>query len=209
MAVSTASSRRLPFRTRDPDRTREQILSAAFAEFVEKGPAGARIDEIAERAGVNKRMIYHYFGGKDQLFQELLERKISETRGLEGEMPPDFAVALGQWQHQMVRDVSWVRLLMWEALSYRPGRIANQEERRGLQQSRVAETRHAQDEGLVDAQLDPAQLELSLLALVTFPVAFPQYTRLITGRDVSDPDFLEERKRFLARLFQLLGPGSI
>jgi hypothetical protein len=109
----------------------------------------------------------------------------------------------------MVRDVSWVRLLMWEALSYRPGRIANQEERRGLQQSRVAETRHAQDEGLVDAQLDPAQLELSLLALVTFPVAFPQYTRLITGRDVSDPDFLEERKRFLARLFQLLGPGSI
>ncbi|MDO9414298.1 MAG: helix-turn-helix domain-containing protein, partial [Pseudolabrys sp.] len=48
--------------TRDPERTRAAILRAATAEITAKGLTGARVDAIAERAGVNKRMLYHYFG---------------------------------------------------------------------------------------------------------------------------------------------------
>ena len=48
--------------------TRQRILDAALAEFAEKGLAGARIDDIAARGGVNKRMIYAYFGNKEDLW---------------------------------------------------------------------------------------------------------------------------------------------
>ena len=60
--------------TRDPDRTRRRILAAALAEFADKGFAGARVDAIARRARGNKRMLYHYFGNKEALFQKALDR---------------------------------------------------------------------------------------------------------------------------------------
>ncbi len=58
---------------RDPERTAAAILAAAIDEFSENGYGGARIDAIAERAGVNKRMLYHYFGDKDALYERVLQ----------------------------------------------------------------------------------------------------------------------------------------
>lgn len=58
---------------RDPERTRAAILEAATKEFAENGMGGARVDAIAERAGTNKRMLYHYFGDKEQLYLRVLE----------------------------------------------------------------------------------------------------------------------------------------
>ncbi|MCR9077438.1 MAG: TetR/AcrR family transcriptional regulator, partial [bacterium] len=59
-------------RKRDPDASRERILAAATTEFAAKGFGDARVDEIARRAGINKRMLYHYFGNKDELFGAVL-----------------------------------------------------------------------------------------------------------------------------------------
>jgi TetR/AcrR family transcriptional regulator len=60
-------------RVRDSQKTREDILSAAEQEFATKGIYGARIDEIAARANINKRMIYEYFGNKEELYKIVLE----------------------------------------------------------------------------------------------------------------------------------------
>src|SRR5881227_989612 len=68
---------------RDPDRTREAILAAAQAEFAAKGLSGGRVDEIARRAGANKRMIYHYFGNKSGLYLAAVERVYQGLRGTE------------------------------------------------------------------------------------------------------------------------------
>jgi AcrR family transcriptional regulator len=68
---------------RDPDATRARILEAAVAEFAGKGLGGARVDEIAARASANKRMLYHYFGNKDDLFLAALERVYEEIREAE------------------------------------------------------------------------------------------------------------------------------
>ena len=65
---------------RNPDRTRERILSAASKEFAARGFAGARVDAIAQRAAINKRMLYHYFGDKEGLFKAVLRRKVAERR---------------------------------------------------------------------------------------------------------------------------------
>jgi TetR/AcrR family transcriptional regulator len=78
---------------RQPDVTRRRILQAATTEFSAKGLAGARVDEIARRAGVSKRMLYHYFGNKEALWLAVLEQAYlhirSEERGLDvGRLSP-------------------------------------------------------------------------------------------------------------------------
>ncbi|MBN2412051.1 TetR/AcrR family transcriptional regulator [candidate division KSB1 bacterium] len=58
------------------DTTREKILKAAREVFVEKGYDGARMHEIAARAGVNKAMIYYYYSSKDALFESILKESL-------------------------------------------------------------------------------------------------------------------------------------
>lgn len=70
-------------RTRDRVRTRQQILDAATEEFAAKGFEGARTDNIAQRANVAKRMLYHYFNSKDGLFQAVLEQAYAQIRHAE------------------------------------------------------------------------------------------------------------------------------
>ena len=69
--------------TRDPQRTSAAILAAAVKEFSEKGFGAARINTIAERANINKRMLYHYFGGKDALYLAVLEGAYVAIRSAE------------------------------------------------------------------------------------------------------------------------------
>jgi AcrR family transcriptional regulator len=70
-------------KTRDADATRQRILAAAKKEFAAHGLGGARVDAIAERARANKRMIYHYFGGKEDLFRAVLEDAYLDIRAAE------------------------------------------------------------------------------------------------------------------------------
>ena len=75
--------------SRDPDR-REQILDAASAVFAEAGFAGARVDDIAARAGVNKAMLYYHVGDKTALYSAVLLRNFDRVRAaLEGALATD------------------------------------------------------------------------------------------------------------------------
>src|SRR5262249_60668711 len=82
---------------RNPEATRQKLLTAARREFADSGLAGARVDEIADRAGVNKQLVYHYFGDKDALYLAVLEWVYEELRVQERELnltglPPDQAI---------------------------------------------------------------------------------------------------------------------
>ena len=78
-----------PVRRRDAARTRNEILDVATSEFADRGFAGARVDEIAERTRTTKRMIYYYFGGKEQLYVAVLERAYATAREAEREVDVD------------------------------------------------------------------------------------------------------------------------
>lgn len=65
---------------RDPARTKRAILCAATTEFVANGYAGASVNEIAHRANVNKRMLYHYFGKKENLYLTVFDELYAEMR---------------------------------------------------------------------------------------------------------------------------------
>ena len=56
-----------------------RIIEAAACVFSEVGFAGARVDEIAERAGVNKAMIYYHIGNKEALYAEVIQNIIGNT----------------------------------------------------------------------------------------------------------------------------------
>jgi TetR/AcrR family transcriptional regulator len=60
--------------------TRQAILAASLDEFADKGFDGARVEEIAMRAGVNKNALYHHFGNKDDLFTAVLENIYEQIR---------------------------------------------------------------------------------------------------------------------------------
>ena len=72
-AAPSAREKGPEVRSRDADRSQKDILGAALVEFTEHGLGGARMDRIAERAGVNKRLIYYYFDSKENLFLAVLE----------------------------------------------------------------------------------------------------------------------------------------
>src|SRR5690606_29685722 len=82
-AARTASARAQP-RKRTKDKwaerraaRREAILAAALDEFAERGFEGARLDDVARRAGIAKGTIYLYFADKESLFQELIRSALS------------------------------------------------------------------------------------------------------------------------------------
>src|SRR5579864_4172109 len=74
MAAQLKSTRRPTIRRRKPKASRTAILRAALVEFAREGLAGARMDAIAEAAGVNKALLYYYFGDKETLYGAILDR---------------------------------------------------------------------------------------------------------------------------------------
>lgn len=107
---------------RDAEATRQRILTAARQEFVAKGLAGARVDEIARQSGANKRMLYHYFGSKEDLYTEVIRRAdtdLAQHFPLVEEMAPAEAVqsAAGALIDYCVANPDYVALVLWEAVS--------------------------------------------------------------------------------------------
>lgn len=78
----------------EPD-ARTRILECAEALFAERGFRGARVDEIARRAGVNKALIYYYFKSKQHLLDHLIERFLEESQPLKANLLAQLAGQAG------------------------------------------------------------------------------------------------------------------
>lgn len=200
-----AVSQRKPVK-RDPGRTQERILAAALAEFSRQGFAGGRVDAIARRAGINKRMLYHYFGDKRGLFREVMHRKMVQREAWLVGAPEDPLDILPYWFQVACNDTEWVRLLEWEALQLAGAPLANGAKRRASCQRFMKRIRKSQRLGRMSKAFDPGQVALSVMALTTFPLAFPQMTWIATGMSPTDPKFQRERVKFLSQFAAALRP---
>ena len=94
---------------RDPDAARARILTAAAKAFAEHGPVGARVDAIAAQAGVNKRMLYHYFGDKAALFTAVVNERLGRGPAL----PSDGELLVTG----LAMDSVDLRLMVWAAIA--------------------------------------------------------------------------------------------
>jgi TetR/AcrR family transcriptional regulator len=197
---------------RDPQRTRDRILAAALAEFSAEGFAGARVARIARRARINKRMLYHYFGNKEDLFREIFDRKLQERAGWITEAPMDLGESLAYWFQMACDDSDWIRLIQWEALGLGEGPVIREEERRASLVQALADLRDRQRRGLLPEGLDAGHLLLTILGVLTYPLAFPQVTRMVTGKSPADPEFRTRQAEFLRRFSEALvaqrGPAA-
>jgi len=203
-------------RPRNRERTRRSIAGAARAEFASRGYAGARMEQIAQRAGVKKELIYHYFRGKEQLFEEVRTSQLADAEA-DHALPQSPLVDRAQdpaslfaWRFsRMLGDLEWVRLLTWEAAQTDVAPPPNEEGRRLTIRKSIAAIKAAQKDGVLPADLDARFLQLAMFSLATYPLAFSQITAMTTGMSTSDTRFQKAWAVFLQQLGKrLLAPAS-
>jgi AcrR family transcriptional regulator len=190
-------------RLRDADRSQGTILAAARDEFAEFGLGGARVDRIAERAGLNKRLIYYYFEDKEKLFQAVLEQAYRDIREQEMQL------------HLLdMEPVAAVRRLIeftWDYYLAHPEFLtllnsANLHRARHLAESRRAKELNSplidtlagvlergRREGTFRGGVDPVQLYVSIAGLSYFYLSNSHTLSAIFGRDLLAPKARSER----------------
>jgi AcrR family transcriptional regulator len=191
-------------RPSDAEETRNNILEVAAREFADKGLSGARIDEIAEKTASSKRMIYYYFGGKDELYRAVLERSYRQIRAREDEanfetLAADKALA-AHVEHSFdyhVDHPEFVRLVMNENIHHGAhiGHIEGLKERN---KSVIASLQAILDKGVAEGTvkdgIDPVDLHMSISALCFYNVSNRYTFASNFGVDMSSSKSLKKRR---------------
>lgn len=194
-------------RERNPERSRQRILDAAQAEFAAKGFAGARVEAISRRAGLNKQLISHHFGGKLGLYRAVMGRRRrvggGELASVAGPMPD----ALASLNRLASGDPEWIRVLLWETLEDGE-RAQGADERRARYRDRVEWIAEEQAAGRLPTDLEPDLLLLSLMGAALYPLLLPTVADLVCGEDPAGDAFTTRYRDHLIRFASHLGESS-
>lgn len=197
-------------RQRDPERTKAQILDAAVDVFSAKGFAGARVAEIAKRAGVNQQLITYYFGGKEGLYREIGRRwRDHEQQAHSDDVP--LAEAVKRYVVDAADPRRGGKLLAWQGLADTGTDTDDPDatERTARLQQEIAALRRQQQAGELDPELDPAALLLIAMSAGTALLVYPQLARgLFNTHDVRDPELVEHYADQLAKVISKLSGAS-
>lgn len=206
-----AKAKAAPEALRDAARTQQALLTAAEAEFAEKGLSGARVDIIAERSSTNKRMLYYYFGSKENLYLAVLERAYSAMRSAERALnltelgPLDAIKALVEFKFDyFLKNPAIIALLSGE----------NMLGAKFLKRSQQLDEMHisligilrkiiaaGEKQGLLKPGLDPLHLYISISALSYFYYANSATLTTVFGRNLASP---AERKLRRAHAIEVI-----
>ncbi len=198
--------------------TRSRILDAARSVFVRRGTAGARMQEIAEEAGVNQALLHYYFRTKDRLaeavFRELAARMLPAVVGiLGGDIPLD--VKIERFVHVYIDTVRYTPFLpgyILAELHFHPERVAGlAAEITGARAGTLAKNflpylaaqleEEARSERM--RSISPEQFLVNLFSLCVFPFAARPMLRIAFGMDDARfGAFLDERRAELPRFIR-------
>ena len=216
-SAATGGDAAPPRRPRDADQTRREILAAAAAEFSEKGYAGARVDDIADRTRSTKRMIYYYFGGKEGLYAAALEEAYGGMRDAEGalrldELPPAEAVRRlveTTFDHHAAHP-EFVRLVSGENIEGARTVAASATIKRrnaAVIGAVAALLRRGEAEGAFRAGVDPLDLHMLVTAFCFYRVSNRHTLRAIFGEDPAAPARAEAHRRMVVEaVLRFLAP---
>ncbi len=190
-------------RVRDADRSQSTILAAARDEFAEFGLGGARVDRIAERAGLNKRLIYYYFEDKEKLFQAVLEQAYRDIRAEEAQLrllDLDPATAVRRlieftWNYYLAHPEFMT--LLNSANLHKARHLAESRRARELNSPLVetlaAVLERGRREGSFRGGVDPVQLYVSIAGMAYFYLSNSHTLSAIFGRDLLTAKARSER----------------
>ena len=189
--------------------TKNKILAAAEGEFSEKGIWGARIDSIAESAGVNKRMIYEHYESKENLYKTVLERVYARLAEYENEnynenLPPDEAIKniVDVSFRFLESNPSFVRILMWENLNnakYLESSSASQIKNPTISYIRE-QLKRGKEMGIFAKEVDEEQMVISLL---NFEFSYFSNIHTLSGvlkTNLSDSAEIRKRSSFVSEM---------
>ena len=211
-AVNSRGKRRAPgLRRRQPDATRRRILAAATSEFAAKGLAGARVDEIAHRARVSKRMLYHYFGDKEALWLAVLEQAYLHIRSEERELDVSRLSPVAGMRRLIEFTIAYVRshpdfisLLIGENLN-RARYLRRSRKVRELHTSLLGVIadllKRGRSAGVFRGGVDPAELYITIAALGFFYFSNIHTLSTIFGRNF---DSAAARRRHLGHAINVV-----
>ena len=181
-------------RIRDAERTRAEILEVATAEFAQRGYSGARVDEIAARMRTTKRMIYYYFGGKEQLYTAVLERAYAQLRDAEQTLDVEHLEPLAAirelaeltFDHHE-RHPEFLRLVAIENI-HRAEHIQRSSVLTSINTRAVdllaRILQRGLEQGAIRREVDPLDVHMLISAFCVFGVANQHTFKAIFGRDL-------------------------
>ncbi len=199
-----------PDRTRDAERTRAEIIDVALREFADKGYTGARVDEIAARMSTTKRMIYYYFGNKEQLYVEVLEHAYAGIRAIEQQLdvehldPVDAIRQLAELtfdHHESHPD--FIRLVSIENI-HRAEHISRSAALSGLANPALDVLARILDRGtaagVFRTGVDPLDIHMVISSYCVFRIANRYTWSAIFKRDLLDPERRDQQRTLLGDL---------
>lgn len=191
-------------REKNAEKTKLDILAAAESQFAEKGFYGARIDEIAKLANINKRMIYEYFVNKENLYKQVLFRVYSRMEDAEYELleaqPSGVALIrsiITKYFDFLHHNPSFVNILMWENLN-KAGYL-NELPPEQVHRKTIRIFKDKIDEGIRAGVFRPTvDAEQTVLSLIV--VCFANFSNRYTlstlfEQDLREEEILEIRKK--------------
>ncbi len=195
---------------RNSEASQAKILEAARAEFVTHGLTGARVDRIAEQAGVNKNLIYHYFKSKEDLYLRILEGIYSDMREHQRDLevrdlPPieGMRALVAHTFDHFVATPDLIRLMSIENIHYA----------HYLKQSKVVKSLYipllqtiktllarGQEEGSFRANVDPVDFYVSISALAYFHLSNRYTLSWIFNQKLDSPKRLAQRRAHVVEM---------
>lgn len=197
-------------RSRDPERTKGEILEAALGEFADHGYGGAKVQKIAQRAGCNPRLIYHYFGSKDDLYLAALRQIYAELRSresaldLESLSPEEAILRLAELTYDFFNsNAAFVSITRSENLLH--GRFVHQLAEVGDLSNPLIEKIDAVlmrgvKAGTIRPGIDAMQLYVSMVALSAHHINAAHTLSATFGTDLSSADWREARRAHVVGL---------
>ena len=191
--------------------TEQKILQSASEIFLEKGHDGARMQEIADNAGINKALLHYYFRTKQKLFRTVFKKELqSMLASIFGLISPsdNFEEFLEKFVSGYLLNVASrkniMRFILWE-LNNSPKEVASWfieviNDRGFPGNPIVLRIEKAINDGEI-RPVDPTHFVLSLLGMCVFPfVAEPMLIHLLPGFNTNAKDFLNKRTKAIIDL---------
>ena len=202
--------------------TRERILDAARVAFRERGTAGARMQEIADSAGVNKALLHYYFRNKETLaagvFTRELQYLVRPVFGTLGSERPleEKVETVGGLYLDTLSDMPGLPAYVRSEIHYHPdrlpdfiGKIAGGDPRSRVHQAFRVLGRQIEEEVAAGRMrsIGPKEFVMNLISLSVFPFAAAPLFRFMLGGDESFEELIAARRETLPGFFlRGLGP---
>lgn len=193
-------------RIRDAEATKSRILAAAKKEFAKSGLGGARVDVIAEKAKANKRMIYHYFGSKENLFKRVIEDAYVDIRTAEQELAlnhlsPQEALEIlvkFTWNYYL-KNPEFITLVNSENL-HRARHLKKSDVIKAVSRKFISMVgdilERGVQEGVFRPGIDPVQLNITIAAIGYYYLTNRYTGAIVYERDLMTEEALDERLHF-------------